>query len=138
MTQSLLPSLRAGAAGGFARALLLAAALLTSAPFAASLALGLHAGPEKIASIFVCFASGAPLPDAQSGRPGPASDRGVDCVLCQTLCCGVAPLAARPGLVGATPILGDSLRLGMVADRVAPTPRPRLSHRARAPPSSLT
>lgn len=138
MTPSLSAILRAGAARRFARALLLIAALLTSAPFAASLAHGWRAGPERIASAFVCFASGAPMPDAQAGRPGPASDRGIDCVLCQTLCCGVAPLAARPGLVGAAPIPGDPLRLGMVADRVAPTPRPRLSNRARAPPSSLT
>ncbi|WP_442754198.1 hypothetical protein ACNHKD_14555 [Methylocystis sp. JAN1] len=138
MTLSFSATPRAGAAGRFARTLLLFAAMLTSAPFAASLALGLRAGPDKVASVFVCFASGGPMPDAQSGRPGPASDRGIDCVLCQTLCCGVAPLAARPGLVGATPIPGDSLRLGLVADRVAPTPRPRLSNRARAPPSSLT
>ncbi|WP_424361897.1 hypothetical protein [Methylocystis parvus] len=138
MTPSFSAILRVGAASRLARALLLVAAVLTSAPFAASLALGWRAGPEKIATAFVCFASGAPMPDAQSGRPGPPSDRGIDCVVCQTLCCGVAPLAARPGLVGAAPIPGDPLRLGMVADRVAPTPRPRLSNRARAPPSSLT
>jgi len=138
MTTSASPTLRAGAASRFARTLLLLAALLTSAPFAAALALGLRAGPEKVASVFVCFASGAHLPDAQSGRPGPASDRGIDCVLCQTLCCGVAPLAARPGLVGVAPIPGDFLRLRMVADRAAPTPRSRLTHQARAPPSSPT
>lgn len=138
MTPPFSVILRAGAASRFARALLLVAAVLTSAPFAASLALGLRAGPGKIAVAFVCFATGAPMPDAQSGRPGPASDRGIDCVLCQTLCCGVAPLAARPGLVGATSIPGAPLRLGMVADLVAPTPRPRLSNRARAPPSSPT
>ncbi|QGM99442.1 hypothetical protein [Methylocystis parvus] len=132
------PSFPPGAASGLARALLLAAALLASAPFAAPFALGLSGTKERIASAFVCFASGAPMPDAQKGRPGPASDRGIDCVLCQTLCRGVAPMAARPGLVGATPILGDSLRSRMVADRVAPTPRPLLSNRARAPPSSLT
>ncbi|WP_457797387.1 hypothetical protein [Methylocystis sp. S23] len=137
MTQS-LSSLRLGAARRFAHALLLAAALLANAPFAAPLALGLGGAKERLASAFVCFASGAPMPDAQSGRPGSASDRGIDCVLCQTLCRGVAPLAARPGLVGAAPIPGVSLRLGMVADRVAPTPRPRRSNRARAPPSSLT
>jgi hypothetical protein len=134
MTPAIRSFLRPYAASAFARTLLLAAALLTSAPFLAPLALGLGGAKETLATAFVCFASGAPLPDARKGRLGPVSDQGIDCVLCQTLCFGFAPMAARPGLVGATPIPSDSLRLGMVADRVAPTPRPLLSNRARAPP----
>lgn len=136
MTQRLSSFLRAGAASRFGFALLLAAALSASAPFAAPLAARALAGrPEALASIFVCFASGAPLPDAQTGRPGPASDRS-DCVLCQTHCYGAAPLAGRPGLVGAAPIQSET-QGWMVADCVAPTPKPRLSHRARAPPGPL-
>ncbi len=128
---------RGGAAGLIGRATLLAAALFASAPFAAALAARTLAGkPDSVASIFICFASGVSLPDALTGRPGPMSDRGIDCVLCQTLCCGDAPLPARPGLVGAAAIQSESLRW-MVADYAAPTTRPRLSHRARAPPTSI-
>ncbi|PPD41676.1 MAG: hypothetical protein CTY15_13270 [Methylocystis sp.] len=134
MTHSLSILRSASPARRFGVALLLAAALATGAPFAARLAAGALAGRgEAFASIFVCFASGAPLPDAQTGRPAPASDRSIDCVLCQTLCCGALPPAGRPGLVGAAPIQRDSLSW-MVADRAAPTPRPRLAHRPRAPP----
>jgi len=126
--------LRAGAANQLGFVLLLAAALFASAPFAARLAARALAGDERpLATIFTCFASGVPLPDAQPGRPGSASDRSGECVLCQTLCCGDAPLAARPGLVGVAPIQSETLSW-MVADRAAPTPRPRLSNRARAPP----
>jgi hypothetical protein len=137
MTRRLPAFPRAGAASRFGFAMLLAAALFASAPFAASLAARALAGRnESIATIFVCFASGAPLPDARTGRPGPAKDRGIDCVLCQTLCRGDAPLAARPGLVVATPIQ-SAPSLWMEADRAASTPRPRLSHRARAPPRAF-
>lgn len=134
MTPSVSPVPRAGASSLFRFALLLVAALSTGAPFAAPLAARLLAGRlETLALAFVCFASGAPAPDAQTGRPGPSGDRGIDCVLCQTLCCGAAPLAGGPGHVVAAPIQSDSLRW-MVADRAAPTPRSRLSHRPRAPP----
>lgn len=133
MTRRVSLSLRAGAAGLFGQVLLMAAALLSGAPFAAPLAARAVAGrPEALASIFICFASGAPLSDAQKGRPGPAHDRGIDCVLCQTLCCGAPPLAARPGQVGVSPI--QTNLPWMVADRDAPAPRPRLSNRQRAPP----
>lgn len=125
---------RTGGVRLFGRALLLASALFSAAPFAASLAARALGGrPETLASIFICFASGVPLPDATTGRPGPPNDRGIDCVLCQTLCCGAAPLAARPGIVGAASIQILNLPW-MVADRAAPTLRPRLSNRARAPP----
>jgi hypothetical protein len=138
-----LSSLRAGAAGLFGRVLgqavghvlLMAAALLASAPFAAPLAARVAAGrTETFASFFICFASGAPLSDAQKGRPGPANDRGIDCVLCQTLCRGAAPPAAWPGHAGMAPIQPVNLPW-MVADHAAPAPRPRLSNRARAPPA---
>jgi hypothetical protein len=130
------PFLRAGAASRFGLALLLAAALSASAPFVASLALRRVTGKaEKLASLVVCFASGAPLPDARTDRPGSTDDRSPHCVLCQTLCDGAAPLAPRPGPVGVAPIQ-NSLPW-MVADRAAPTSRPRLSHRARAPPASF-
>jgi hypothetical protein len=126
-------SLRAGAAGRFGFALLLAAAIWASAPFAASLALRRATGKAgKFASLVVCFASGAPLPDARTDRPGLPDDRSPHCVLCQTLCDGAAPLAPRPGPVGVAPI--QKSLPWMVADRAAPTSRPRLSHRARAPP----
>lgn len=133
---------RAGAAGLLGRVvgqvLLLAAALLASAPFAAPLAARAVAGrSESFASFFICFASGAPLSDAQKGRPGPATDRGIDCVLCQTLCRGAAPPAAWPGHVGVAPIQPVNLPW-MVADHAAPAPRPRLSNRARAPPALLS
>jgi hypothetical protein len=133
---------RGGGASHFGFAMLLAAALFASAPFAATLAARALAGRSdslgaSVASIFVCFASGLSLPDTTTGQPGPAKDRGVDCVLCQTLCHGAAPLAARPGLVVAAPIQSHPL-LWMVADRAAPTPRPRLSHRARAPPPAVS
>ncbi len=127
-------SLRARAAGLLGHVLLLAAALFSGAPFAAPLAARAIAGrPETLASIFTCFASGVPLSDAQKGRPGPAGDRGIDCVLCQTLCSGNAPLAAQPGSVDASPI--QTNLPWMVADCDASAPRPRLANRARAPPT---
>ncbi|HEY8162307.1 MAG: hypothetical protein ACR650_09435 [Methylocystis sp.] len=126
--------LRSGAASRSARALLLIAALLTGAPFVALLAVGPRAGAGGIASsLFVCFASGSPSPDAQTGRPSAAGDHRIDCVLCQTLCSGAAPLAARPGVVVAAHIQRLNLPW-MVADRAAPTTRTRLPHWARAPP----
>lgn len=133
MTQGACSSApRAGAAARCGRMLLMAAALFVSAPFAASLAARAVAdGQDSVALVLICFASGAP--DALTGQPGTASDHGIDCVLCQTLCCGFAPLAARPGLVGAAPIQRLSPRW-MVADRAAPTRKPRLSNWARAPP----
>jgi hypothetical protein len=133
MTQA--PSFpRSDAARRIARALLLVAALLTGAPFAALLALGARVGAGGgVLSLFVCFASGASLSDAQTGRPGAAGDHSIDCVLCQTLCSGAAPLAARPGVVKAAPIRRLNLPW-MVADRAAPTCRTRLPHWARAPP----
>lgn len=132
-------ALCAGAAGAVGhlvgRVLLMAAALTTSAPFGAPLAARAIAGrSETFATLFICFASGGSLPDAQKGRPGPANDRGIDCVLCQTLCRGAAPPAAWPGRVGAAPIQPVNLPW-MVADHAAPAPRPRLSNRARAPPA---
>ncbi|WP_330084453.1 hypothetical protein [Methylocystis iwaonis] len=130
-----LSFLRPAAASRLARALLLAAALVTGVPFAASLAMGLRAGAGAVASLFVCFASGASLPDAQTGRPGSVSDHGIDCVLCQTLCSGAAPLAVRPGVVVAAHIQRLNLPW-MVADRAAPTTRTRLPHWARAPPAT--
>lgn len=126
--------LRAAAANRLARALLLVAALLTGAPFVASLAAGLRTGAGSVASLFVCFASGSSLPDAQTGRPGSAGDHGIDCVLCQTLCSGAAPLAARPGVVVAAHIRRLNLPR-MLADRAAPTTRTCLPHWARAPPT---
>lgn len=134
MTRRISTTLRAGAAGLWGHVLLLAAALLSGAPFGAPLAARAIVGrPETIASFFTCFASGVPLSDAQKGRPGPAGDRGIDCVLCQTLCCGDAPLAGRPGPVGASPI--QTNLPWMVADRDAPAQRPRLANRARGPPA---
>ena len=135
MTRLSFPLWRAGAASRFALALLLAAASLSAgAPLAAPLVARLRAGQGKLASVFMCFASGAPLPGAQTGRPGSASDRGIDCVLCQTLCYGAAPPAARPGCRRAASI--QTLNLPwMVADRAAPARRASLSHRPRAPPA---
>jgi len=135
VTPRVSQSLRAGAAGLLGQLLLLAAALFSGAPFAAPLAARAIAGKsDSLASIFTCFASGVSLSDVQKGRPGPAGDRGIDCVLCQTLCSGSAPIAARPGLVDASPI---QMNLPwMVADCEASAPRPRLANRARAPPQA--
>lgn len=91
-------------------------------------------GGRLVAQLFICFASGASQPDAIAGRPGPKDDRSA-CILCQAFCSGLAPLAARPGPVGATPVPSFELAW-TVADRVAPTPRRRLSHRPRAPPAA--
>ncbi len=91
-------------------------------------------GGRLVAQLFICFASGASQPDALAGRLGPKDDRSA-CILCQAFCSGLAPLAARPGLIGATPV--PSFRLAWtVADRVAPTPRPDPANRQRAPPAA--
>lgn len=135
-----LSDLRAGAVAPLAVALLLAATALwaatpIAASFAARVGAGKAAGQEarSFVSLLICFASGASSPDAQTGLPGPHDDRSHDCSLCQMSCCGDAPLVARPGLVGAAPVQRIAHRW-TVADRAAPTPRPRLSHRPRAPP----
>lgn len=127
------------ASGGMGRlgvALLLAAAALWAAlPLAPGFAKlgGSGNADDSFASFFICYASGAPSPDAQTGRPGPNQDRSGDCFICQLSCCGAAPIAARPGSVGAAPFQRTTTPW-MVADRAAPTPRSRLSHRPRAPP----
>jgi hypothetical protein len=125
---------RAGAARLCGRVLLLAATLLACAPATASLAArAVAGGRETYASLIICFASGAPLPDAP-GRPAPGKHRGIDCVLCETLCCGAAPPAGRPDIVDVAPIQTVNLPW-MVADRAASTTlRLRSTNQARAPP----
>lgn len=131
---SLSVSARPAGSTRFSLALLVAAALLwTAAPLAAGAAKA-RARTDGVGVFLNCFASGAPLPDARPGRPGPNDDRAHACALCQAFCGGVAPLVARPGLVGAAPVQSDTLSW-TVADRAAPTPRRSLSHQARAPPS---
>jgi hypothetical protein len=127
---------RNGATRLSGRVLLLAATLMACAPAAASLAArAVIGGSETYASLIICFASGKPLPDAQPGRPGNARHRGIDCVLCETLCSGGGPLAARPDVVDAAPIQTVNLPW-MVADRAASMTRwPRSSNQARAPPA---
>lgn len=92
-------------------------------------------GGRWVAQLFICFASGSSQPDAFPGRLGPKDDRSA-CSLCQAFCSGSAPLTARPGPIGATPVPSFKL-VWTVADRVAPTPRRRLSHRPRAPPAQF-
>jgi hypothetical protein len=126
---------RAGMARLCSRVLLLAATVLACAPVAASLAARVVVGGfETYSSLIICFASGAPLPDAP-GRPGHAKRHSIDCVLCETLCCGAAPPMARPDVVDAAPIQTVNLPW-MVADRAASTTRwPRSTNQARAPPA---
>ena len=110
-----------------------AASLWAVAPLARGVAES-GVGGGLVAQLFVCFASGSSQPDALAGRLGPKDDRAA-CTLCQAFCSGLAPLAARPGPIGATPV--PSFRLvWTVADRVAPTPRPDPANRQRAPPSA--
>jgi hypothetical protein len=136
MTRGVLPIARGGVAGRFGSVLLLCAALLASAPFAAALAArAVAGGGAGLTSIFVCFASGSTLPDADTGQSGPAAAHGNACVLCQTLCHGAAPFAGEPDSVVAAPIQ-SRLPLWMVADCAAPTPRPRFAHQPRAPPAA--
>jgi hypothetical protein len=125
-------SLRAGVRLG-ATLLLLAASLWAVAPLARGVARSGVGGP-MVAQLFICFASGSSQPDALAGRLGPKDDRSA-CILCQAFCSGLAPLAARPGPIGATPV--PSFRLvWTVADCVAPTPRPDPANRQRAPPAA--
>lgn len=113
--------------------LLLAASLWAVAPLARGVGES-GVGGRLVAKLFICFASGSSQPDALAGRLGPKDDRSA-CILCQAFCSGLAPLAARPGPIGATPV--PSFRLvWTVADRVAPTPRPSPAHRPRAPPAA--
>ncbi|MGJ0504252.1 MAG: hypothetical protein ACR65X_11040 [Methylocystis sp.] len=110
-----------------------AASLWAVAPLARGVAES-GVGGGLVAQLFVCFASGYSQPDALAGPLGPKDDRSA-CTLCQAFCSGLAPLAARPGPIGATPV--PSFRLAWtVADRVAPTPRPDPANRQRAPPSA--
>jgi hypothetical protein len=123
---------RAGARFG-ATLLFLAASLFAGAPLARGVA-DSGVGGRLVAQLFVCFASGSSQPGALAGRLGPKDDRSA-CILCQAFCSGLAPLAARPGLIGATPV--PSFKLARtVADCVAPTPRPSPAHRPRAPPAA--
>ncbi|MFO1101915.1 MAG: hypothetical protein U1E20_03300 [Methylocystis sp.] len=125
-------SLRSGVRPG-ATLLLLAASLWAVAPLARGVAQS-GVGGRLLAQFFICFASGSSQPDALPGQPGPKDDRSA-CILCQAFCSGLAPLAARPGPFGATPV--PSFRLvWTVADRVAPTPRPDPANRQRAPPAA--
>ncbi|MFO1125941.1 MAG: hypothetical protein U1E25_12165 [Methylocystis sp.] len=122
----------AGARRG-ATLLLLAASLWAVVPLARGVA-DSGVGGRLVAQLFVCFASGTSQPDALAGRLGPKDDRSA-CILCQAFCSGLAPLAARPGPIGATPV--PSFRLvWTVADRVAPTPRHDPANRQRAPPAA--
>lgn len=117
--------------------LLLATALWAALPLASAIAMrGYGNGDRAVTQFFTCFAPGAFFPDpgAHAGRPGPKNDRSA-CAFCQAFCSGHAPLPAQPGAVVATPVPNVSLER-TVADRVAPTPRRPLSHRARAPPRS--
>lgn len=115
--------------------LLLATALWAALPLASAFAMrGDGSGDRAVTQFFTCFAPGAFFPDpgAHTGRPGPKNDRSA-CAFCQAFCSGHAPLPAQPGAVVATPVRSILLaRMG--ADRVTPTPRRPLSHRARAPP----
>ncbi|MBM3578550.1 MAG: hypothetical protein FJX40_13075 [Alphaproteobacteria bacterium] len=129
---SRLASLRRFGARLGATLLFAAASLWAVAPLARGVAEA-GVGGRLIAQLFICFASGTSQPDAFPGRPGPKDDRSA-CILCQAFCSGLAPLAARPGPIGATPV--PSFRLARtVADRVAPTPRPDPANRPRAPPA---
>jgi hypothetical protein len=123
---------RSGA--GFGAALLfVAASLWAVVPLARGVAES-GVGGRLVAQLFICFASGSSQPDALAGRLGPKDDRSA-CILCQAFCSGLAPLAARSGPIGATPV--PSFRLvWTVADRVAPTPRPDPANRQRAPPGA--
>ncbi|MBM3550656.1 MAG: hypothetical protein FJX45_02585 [Alphaproteobacteria bacterium] len=123
---------RAGVRFG-AALLFVAASLWAVVPLARGVA-DSGVGGRLVAQFFICFASGSSQPDALAGRLGPKDDRSA-CILCQALCSGLAPLAARPGPIGATPV--PSFKLARtVADCVAPTPRPSPAHRARAPPAA--
>jgi len=126
-----LASLRRARARLGAMLLFSAASLFAVAPLARGVAES-GVGGRLIAQLFICFASGTSQPDALAGRLGPKDDRSA-CILCQAFCSGLAPLAARPGPIGATPV--PSFKLARtVADCVAPTPRPSPAHRPRAPP----
>jgi len=116
--------------------MLLAATLLAFAPAAASLAArAVVGGFGTYSSLIICFVSGAALPDTQPGRAGHAGRHGIDCVLCETLCCGAAPPITRPDVVGVAPIQTVNLPW-MVADRAASMTRwPRSFNQARAPPA---
>ncbi|MGD9543512.1 MAG: hypothetical protein AB7F41_03830 [Methylocystis sp.] len=127
-----LASLRRANARAGATLLFLAASLWAVAPLARGVGES-GVGGRLVAQFFICFASGASQPDALAGRLGSENDRSA-CSLCQAFCSGLAPLAARPGLIGATPVPSFQL-VWTVADRVAPTPRPDPANRPRAPPS---
>ena len=128
-----LASLRRARARLGAILLFSAASLWAVAPLARGVAES-GVGGRLVAQLFICFAPGASQPGALAGRLGPKDDRSA-CILCQAFCSGLAPLAARPGPIGATPV--PSFKLARtVADCVAPTPRPSPAHRPRAPPEA--
>ncbi len=117
-------------------ALLFAAATLMSlTPLARGLAQArLGARAE---AFFICFASGySSRSDALPGRPDTKHDRNSACAICAACSSGDAPLMAPSGFFGAAPVQIYS-PLWTVADRAAPMPRRRLSHRPRAPPADV-
>ncbi|AZG76274.1 hypothetical protein [Methylocystis rosea] len=128
-----LASLRHARARLGATLLFSAASLFAVAPLARGVAES-GVGGRLFAQLFICFAPGASQPGALAGRLGPKDDRSA-CILCQAFCSGLAPLPARPGPIGATPVPSFMLAR-TVADCVAPTPRPSPAHRPRAPPEA--
>ncbi|WP_442754200.1 DUF2946 family protein [Methylocystis sp. JAN1] len=80
----------------------------------------------------ICLKAGSPGHDNHQA-PGRAHGRH-DCPLCQAFCDGVAPVAARPVVLGMAPVQWRDFRW-TVADRALPAPPRDYDRQARAPPS---
>ncbi|QGM99444.1 DUF2946 family protein [Methylocystis parvus] len=79
----------------------------------------------------ICLKAGSPGHD--HGPAGHAHGTH-DCALCQAFCDGVAPVAAKPVLLGMAPVQWRDIRW-TVADRALPAPPRDYDRQARAPPS---
>jgi hypothetical protein len=105
----------------------LALAVQVIAPMASNVAAAREGGSDD--GVGFCVKAGG---QTEHRTPGHAQD-GRDCPICQTLCDGVAPIAARPSAPGMAPVQWVEVPW-TVADRVLPVLSSDGANRARAPP----
>ncbi len=117
-----------GALWLFALALAVQVFVLAATNVALSRAAGASRSPGEI-----CLRAGGGSAGVNQQIPGPRDRHHDACLLCQLCTGGVAPLAARPNLVGEAPVQWTMLAWA-VADRALPAPRQEYSRQARAPP----
>ncbi len=110
----------------------LSLAVQAFAAVAANVAMSRVSGDPRF-STEICLQSGDGSAGDTHQIPDPRDRHHDACLLCELYTGGVAPLAARPNLVGAAPVQWTML-VWTVADCALPALRHEYSRQARAPP----